>query len=117
MPHRPYRWPVPARAAGVTTERKTPARRCSGRRLPTAPELAYAPELAVLAAVESAVDIAIVALVAAQPELQPNADGRDLVSTDAAAAADAVIGRAQALALAIADYRAALHDQHDDWPF
>jgi len=101
----------------VTPRRKTRAGRCTDRRLPTSRELGYAPELAILAAIESAVDLALVALVAAQPELHPNADGRDLVSTDAGAAADAVIGRAQALVLAIAAYRAALHDQHDDWPF
>jgi hypothetical protein len=117
MPHRPHRRPVAARAARVTPGRRPSAARCSGRRLPTGHELRYAPELAILAAIESAVDVAIVALVAAQPELQPNADGRDRVSTDAGAAADAVIARAQALVSAIADYRAALHDQHDDWPF
>lgn len=78
------------------------------RWLPTAHELVCAPELAILAAVESALDIAIVAVVAAQPELQPSADGRDALSTAAALAADAVVEAARALVLAIADYRAAL---------
>ena len=101
----------------MTAGRKTRTGRRPGRRLPTCRDLGYAPELAILTALESAVDVALVALVAAQPELQPNAHGRDIVSTAAGVAADAVIDRAQALVLAIADYRAALHDLHDDWPF
>jgi hypothetical protein len=72
------------------------------------------PELAILGALESAIDIAIVSLVAAQPELHPSADGRDPDSSPAAAAADEIIGRAQALVAAIADYRAALQRQADD---
>lgn len=76
-----------------------------------------APELAILAAIQSAIDIAIVALVAAQPELQSSADGRDAVSTPASAVADAVIGCAQALVSAIADYRAVLQREPDDLPF
>jgi hypothetical protein len=101
----------------VTRRRKTRAGRCPARRLPTGHELGYAPELAILAALESAVDLAIVALVAAQPELQPSADGRDLVATAAGTAADALIRCGQALVLAIANYRSAIHHQHDDWPF
>lgn len=64
-----------------------------------------APELAILGAIEAAIDLAIVALVAAQPELQPTEDGHDAVRTPVANSADLVIARAQALAAAIALYR------------
>jgi len=64
-----------------------------------------APELAILGALEAALDLAIVALVAAQPELHPTEDGHDAVRTAAANNADLVIARAQALAAAIAGYR------------
>lgn len=73
-----------------------------------------APELAILAVIEQALDVANVALVAAQPELLPSADQRDAVTTSAAQAADHVIACAQELAAAIADYRAAVTDAHDD---
>lgn len=101
----------------MTAGRKTLAGRRPGRGLPTCRELRYAPELAILTALENVVDLVLVALVAARPELHPRAGGRDLVSTAAGDAADALIGRAQSLVLAIAAYRAALHDEHDDWPF
>jgi hypothetical protein len=64
--------------------------------------------------IEGALDVANVALVAAQPELLPSADQRDAVSTSASQAADQVIECGQALAAAIADYRAALRNAHDD---
>jgi hypothetical protein len=90
-------------------------RRCTrGARLPTYRELACAPELAVLVAVEQALDVANVALVAAQSELWPSVDRRDVVSTATGQAADRIIACAQALAAAIADYRAALQDEQDD---
>jgi hypothetical protein len=76
-----------------------------------------APELAILAVLEQALDVANVALVAAQPELLPSADQRDAVSTIAAEATDRVIGCAQALAAAIANYRAALRNEQHDLPF
>jgi len=93
------------------------ARRRTPGRLPTCHELIGAPELAILASIEMAVDVAIVALVAAQPELQPTADQHDATSTTAALAADHVVTCAQALAAAIADYRVALRDEPYDLPF
>ena len=83
-----------------------PRRRPARPRLPTPDEIASAPELAIRAAIESAIDVAIVALVAAQPELAPSSDGYDAVSTEAAERADQVIVEAQTLARAIAAYRA-----------
>jgi hypothetical protein len=91
-------------------------RRRTPRSLPAFRELALAPELAILTSIETALDVAIVALVAAQPELQPRHDSYDAVSTRAAAAADHVIVCAQTLAVAIAAYRAALHDHPDALP-
>lgn len=82
--------------------------------LPTPREVVYAPELAILAVIERALDVANVALVAAQPELWPKPDRRDAVATAAAEAADRVIACGRALATAIADYRAALRDLQDD---
>jgi hypothetical protein len=79
-------------------------RRRGSARLPTCRELVGAPELGILTSLETALDVAIVALVAAQPELQPTEDGYDVVSTPAAAAADHVIVCAQTLAAAIAAY-------------
>jgi hypothetical protein len=73
--------------------------------LPTPDEVARAPELAILAAIEHALDLAIVALVAAQPELQPTPDGYDAVVSDAAERADTVIVEARTLLRAIAGYR------------
>jgi len=93
------------------------AARTRGRRrrtLPTWRERVGTPELAILGALESAIDIAIVSLVAAQPELHPSPDGRDPDSSPAAAAADDIIGRAQALVAAIDHYRVALQRQADD---
>jgi molybdopterin-guanine dinucleotide biosynthesis protein len=94
----------------------TPLRRPSGG-LPTCEELLRAPELAILTSLERTLDIAVVTLVAAQPDLQPTATGRDTLSTSAAEAADRVIASAQALASAIAAYRTALPDEKDDLPF
>jgi hypothetical protein len=74
--------------------------------LPTPDELLRAPELAILSALETLLNLALVAIVAAQPELQATADGHDAVRTDAANSADCVIAKAQTLAVAIADYRA-----------
>jgi hypothetical protein len=93
-------------------------RRRGAARLPTCHELVCAPELAILTSIEMALDVALVALVAAQPELHPTADGYDAASTPAAVAADHIIVCAQTLAVAIADYRAALRDpSHNDLPF
>jgi hypothetical protein len=73
--------------------------------LPTPRELATAPELAILAALEAAIDVALVALVAAHHELQATEDGTDPASGLVACAADNVIDKAQALAAAIIGYR------------
>jgi hypothetical protein len=82
--------------------------------LPTPDELLHAPELAILGVLEAAIDLALVAIVAAQPELQATADGHDAVRTHAANSADLVIAKAQTLAAAIADYWATrLHDLTD----
>jgi hypothetical protein len=77
-----------------------------------------APELAILGALEAAIDLAIIALVAAQPELHAHEDGREAVSQTAAAqSADHVIAQAQALAAAILGYRLERHSHdHDDRP-
>jgi len=83
-------------------------------RLPTPDELLRAPELALLSALETLINLAILAIVAAQPELQATPDGHDAVRTDAANSADLVIAKAQTLAVAIADYWATrLHDLTD----
>jgi hypothetical protein len=92
-------------------------KRCVPARLPTCRELLCAPELGILTSLESSLDIAILAVVAAQPELQPTADGYDAASTPAAVAADHLIVCAQTLAVAIAAYRAILHDPPQDLPF
>ena len=76
-----------------------------------------APELGILTALETTLDVAIVALVAAQPDLQPTAGPYDAVSSSEAAAADHVIVCAQTLAAAIAAYRAALSEPAQDLPF
>jgi len=73
--------------------------------LPTVGELACSPEVAILGSIVHALDIASVALVAAQPELQPQPNGRVVVCpTEAAEAADCVIVCANALAVAIDAY-------------
>jgi hypothetical protein len=86
-------------------------------RLPTCRELLCAPELGILTSLETSLDIACIAIVAAQPELQPNPDGYDAVSTPAAVAADHVIVCARTLAVAIAAYRATLNDPPQDLLF
>ena len=84
----------------------TPVRRPRSRgRLPTPHDLVLAPELAILGALEAAIDLAIVALIAAQPALQATDDGHDPARTPTAPRADLVIATAQALAAAIIGYR------------
>ena len=75
------------------------------RHLPTTDELLVAPDVAILDALGAAIDVAIVAVVAQQPELWPSADRRDAVCTREGETADEVIRSAQALAVAIAIYR------------
>jgi hypothetical protein len=88
-------------------------RLCAPGRTPTCGELVCAPELAILVSLEAAINVAIVALVAAQPELWPNTHQRVVITTTAAEGAEDVIHCAQALAAAIADYCAALPDERD----
>ncbi len=76
--------------------------------LPTPRELATAPQLAILAALEAAIDVTLVALVAAHQPLQATADSTDPASSRVACAADHVIDTAQALAAAIIAYRLVL---------
>ena len=80
-------------------------------------QLAAAPELAILAVLEAALDVTILALAAAWPELQE----LDLDSSyDEARAAFDVIERARTLAAAVNRYRLALAtaDRRDhDLPF
>jgi hypothetical protein len=83
-------------------------RRSPRPRLPTPEEIAHAPELAILATIEHALDVAIVTLVAMQPELRPSHDGYDAVISDAADRADTVIVDAQTLLRAIVAYREAV---------
>jgi hypothetical protein len=85
--------------------------------LPTYQELVCSPELGALAALDATLAIAIIAVVAAQPEMHATPHGRDAVSTPTAVAADHLIARAQALAAAIADYRTALGATTPDFPF
>ena len=89
----------------------TPVHRPRRRgRLPTPADLVRAPELAVLGALEAAIDLTLVALVAVHPALGATADRHDADRTVAAAAADHVIATAQALAATIAAYRPLCHD-------
>jgi hypothetical protein len=78
-------------------------------RLPTPHEIATSPQLAILASLEATIDVALVALVAAHHELRRRDDARDAVCTPVGAAADNLIAQAQALAVAILDYRSLLH--------
>ena len=75
-----------------------------------------APELAILGALEAAIDLAIISLVAAQPELHARDGGHEANRTDAADSADHVIAQAQALAAAIIGYRLARSHDRDDLP-
>ena len=93
----------------VRRSRRAPAR------LPTCHELLCAPELGILTSLETSLDIAVVAIVAAQPELQPTADSYDVVSTPAGVAADHLIVCARTLAVAIAAYRALLNHPPQDF--
>ena len=73
-----------------------------------------APELAILGALEAAIDLAIVALIAAQPPLQATDDGHDPARTATATRADLVIAKAQALAAAVVGYRTIRHPGRAD---
>lgn len=85
-------------------KRRTPSR------LPLPDELLSAPELAILTSLAFAADVAIVALVAAIPELHHTSDGHEPRSSATATNADRVIAKAQELLVAILAYRTARLD-------
>ena len=91
--------------------RRRRARRAS-RPLPTSDELVLAPDVAILDALRSVIDVTIVAVVAGQPELWPTHDGRDPVRTHEGDAADEVIRAAQVLACAVGVYRDFITGRH-----
>ncbi len=72
-------------------KRRTPSR------LPLPNELLLAPELAILVSFAFAADVAIVALVAALPDLHQTSHGHDLRPSAIASNADRVIAKAQEL--------------------
>ena len=82
-----------------------PRRRPSAH-LPTPEEVLLAPEVAILDALRSALEVTIVAVTAGQPELWPTIDGRDAVRSRQGEAADELIRCAQLLARAVDVYRA-----------
>ncbi len=74
--------------------------------LPTPDELLLAPEVAILDALRSAIDVTIVAVTAHQPELWSTVDARDAVRTREGAAAGELIRSAQSRAGAVDAYLA-----------
>jgi hypothetical protein len=80
-------------------------------------QLWVAPELACLAVLDAAIDMAILAIAAVHPELQ---DQEHAEPTAALRAATLVIEDARALGAALTRYRLVLrrhHDRADDLPF
>jgi hypothetical protein len=84
------------------------SRRRSPGHLPTPNELLRVPQIAPLGVLRYAIDVLIVALTAAEPELWPTSDGRDPPCTPESEAADDVIRAAQALARAVDAYCATI---------
>lgn len=87
------------------------------RRQPSVEQLWVAPELATLAVLDAAVDMAILAIMAVYPEMQDQ-DSAD--QTASLRAATVVIEDAQALIASMARYRLVLRrvpDRADDTPF
>lgn len=87
------------------------------RREPSVEQLWIAPELASLAVLEAAIDIAILAMVAVHPEIQ---DPDRAEQTASLRAANIIIEDARALTAAIARYQLILRrvpDRVDDMPF
>ncbi len=70
------------------------------------------PDVAILDALRSVIEVTIVAVVAGQPELWPTRDGREPVRTREGDAADDVIRSAQVLACALGVYRDFLTGRH-----
>ncbi|MBI3261847.1 MAG: hypothetical protein HYZ58_01685 [Acidobacteria bacterium] len=75
-----------------------------------------APELAILGVLEAVIDLAIISLVAAQPELHERGGGHVPLMTAPAESADHVIAQAQALAAAILGYRLTRRHERDNLP-
>jgi hypothetical protein len=78
-------------------------------RFPTPPEIADVPELAILAALEHTLDLALYALLAAHPQLSdPECPDRLRDPSPARAAADRIVTAAHSLARALDAYRRAV---------
>jgi len=90
---------------------------------PTPDELAATPELGLLAALEASLDLSLLALVAAHPELcDPERPPWRIDPGPACRAAKDFVPLARKLGDAIADYRRAVATEHqrpieDDFPF
>jgi hypothetical protein len=87
------------------------------RHEPSVEQLLVAPELASLAVLEAAIDMAIVAIIAVYPEMQDQDPADQTVSLRAATV---VIEDGRTLAATMARYRRVLrrvHDRADDTPF
>jgi len=102
VPHGPHRGPVPARPPGINL--REPA--IAAAFTPPVLQLGVAPELAALALLEAALEIASAALVAAQPELLHPDDVEPF--TDPAETAARLIEQAHSLCGTIHRYRVAL---------
>ncbi len=84
---------------------------------PTPNELAHAPELAVLAALDTTLEIALRALVAAHPALaDPERPYWTLEESPTGSAANVLLGRAKAMLKALAAYRRAAALRRDPIP-
>jgi hypothetical protein len=81
----------------------------ASRRYPTVVEVFASPELSVLALLEAAVDVALVALVAAHPDDEPDPGAVPVERR----AAKSLIAAAGALAVALDRYRLALARARD----
>ena len=102
MPHPAHRGPVPARTPGLNVRQPATAAAFT----PPVAALGLAPELAALALLEAALDVACAALVAAQPELLRPDDFEP--ATDAAQVAATLVQQARALRGNVNRYRIAL---------
>lgn len=86
-------------------------------RFPTPPEIADVPELAILAALENTLDLAIYALLAAHPQLgDPDCPSWLRDPSPARASADRILAAAAPLARALGAYRRAVTPSPNDDP-
>jgi len=82
---------------------------------PTPADLALAPELAILAALDDILDLAVYALVSVYPELaDPERPYWLRESTPAAHAAELLVARTSGLKLALTEYRKAVALRRED---